>query len=132
MGCAGRPSSASELTVAAFLRVPRPRAAANDRSWWLRFHGSGGGLHRHASTALHGWMDAGEMQSRLTCGGCGNTWMGLSRCHCSCCHQTFATVGVFDRHQVAARCIDPAQIPARRAGGIWFEDTGRDPAALFD
>lgn len=36
---------------------PRPRAADNDRSWWLRFHGSGGGLHRHASTpCTAGWM----------------------------------------------------------------------------
>jgi len=73
-----------------------------------------------------------RMQSRLTCGGCVNTWTGLSRCHCSRCHQTFATVAVFDRHQVGSRCVDPTKIPARLTRGIWFEDTSRDPTALFD
>jgi len=48
------------------------------------------------------------------------------------CHQTFATVAVFDRRQVGSRCVDPTKIPARLTRGIWFEDTSRDPTALFD
>ena len=70
------------------------------------------------------------LQSRLTCGGCGSTWSGLSRCHCSRCHRTFATVTVFDRHQVAARCVDHSQIPARLTEGILFEDTRSGPSRV--
>jgi hypothetical protein len=60
-----------------------------------------------------------------------NTWGGVTRCHCSRCHRTFATITVFDRHQIGSRCVDPTAIHARLSEGIWFDLTGPEPAALF-
>lgn len=49
-----------------------------------------------------------------TCGGCDNTWTGVSRAHCGGCHRTWTGVDLFDRHRRDFRgvgtCIDPATI----------------------
>lgn len=34
-----------------------------------------------------------------TCSDCPATWTGLTVCHCSGCHQTFAGAGLFDVHR---------------------------------
>jgi hypothetical protein len=59
-------------------------------------------------------------QSGASCGGCSARWTGSGRAHCSGCHQTFATVGYFDRHRRAFACVDPATIEGmREVDGIW-------------
>lgn len=30
---------------------------------------------------------------------CGRSWTGLGRAHCSACHETFNTAGLFDQHR---------------------------------
>lgn len=72
------------------------------------------------------------MTSRITCGGCDNTWTGLTYAHCGACHITFAGVGLFDRHREReeggdAHCVAPPMIVDKnddpmmflRADGIW-------------
>lgn len=65
--------------------------------------------------------------TKITCGGCDNTWTGLSFCHCSAapvsspCHRTFSSLTMFDRHRVGGRCADPADwgSDARLVDGVW-------------
>lgn len=49
-----------------------------------------------------------------SCGGCATRWGGVSRCHCSGCHRTFAGLDGFDAHRRDVRgvgtCLDPAGI----------------------
>jgi len=70
-----------------------------------------------------------------TCRGCDSTWTGLSYCHCSRCHETFAGVEWFDRHQISGRrggaqlpkCIPPGDLTRKDGSpllrlddqGIW-------------
>lgn len=53
------------------------------------------------------------------CGGCETRWAGVSRCHCSACHRTFAGIGPFDRHRREVRgvgtCLDPELIMVEAA-----------------
>lgn len=68
----------------------------------------------------------------ITCGGCDNTWTGVSRCHCGGCHELFSGLALFDRHRVNGKCLDPATVktkpkdgsPAVRAmyltDGVWY------------
>src|SRR6185437_810072 len=53
-------------------------------------------------------------QTGASCNGCGTHWTGLSRAHCSACHQTFASSGLFDRHRSSSgdhgTCLNPASI----------------------
>jgi hypothetical protein len=44
------------------------------------------------------------------CGECDNTWTGSNMCHCSVCHRTFSTIGLFDRHRPNSKCLDPARL----------------------
>ncbi len=70
-----------------------------------------------------------------SCCGCTAVWTGASTAHCSACHSTFATVGLFDAHRSIAgdcgTCRDPATLTYRagqRAGervmfwrdGLWW------------
>ncbi|MDT7717994.1 MAG: hypothetical protein QOH09_3986 [Pseudonocardiales bacterium] len=69
-----------------------------------------------------------------SCSGCGAVWTGARAAHCSACHSTFATDGLFDAHRSIAgscgSCRDPATLTYRagqRAGeqvmfwrdGLW-------------
>ncbi len=64
-----------------------------------------------------------------TCSGCPATWTGLSTCHCSGCHQTFAGVGLFDAHRTqygeSGKCRRPADMIV--AGGL----RAGEPAMFF-
>jgi hypothetical protein len=48
---------------------------------------------RRGFAALHG---------PHSCGGCSAVWTGDHAAHCSACHSTFATVGLFDAHRSIA------------------------------
>lgn len=58
-----------------------------------------------------------------TCGSCPAHWTGLERCHCSACHETFASVTAFTRHRRATRtrgqCLSPSAAGLSRIGGFW-------------
>lgn len=82
----------------------------------------------------------GEAQRRsegASCSGCPARWTGANRAHCSNprCHRTFAGVGLFDRHRVGYRCVDPATLPGMEfRDGLWRgpEATEDQRAALKD
>ncbi len=61
--------------------------------------------------------------TKITCGGCDNTWTGMSFCHCSAqsCHRTFGGLEMFDRHRRGGQCADPSDWgdDARLVDGIW-------------
>lgn len=72
-----------------------------------------------------------------TCSGCPARWTGANRAHCSAegCHQTFAGVGLFERHRIGFACVDPATLPGMELrGGLWRgpEATEEQRAALKD
>jgi hypothetical protein len=70
---------------------------------------------------------AGERRTGPSCNGCGAVWSGLSACHCSACHRTFAGIGLFDRHRdqhgERGKCVDPATLtkgtPIVFRDGMW-------------
>jgi len=35
----------------------------------------------------------------IGCAKCANRWSGLKTAHCGACHETFTTVGAFDKHR---------------------------------
>lgn len=49
-----------------------------------------------------------------SCGGCSARWSGVSRAHCSACHETFAGAAFFDRHRrnrgEEGYCLHPSEI----------------------
>lgn len=64
------------------------------------------------------------------CARCKATWMGAEATHCAGCHQTFASLELFDAHRRATGergiCRDPATMVRRNGervtfcrGGIW-------------
>lgn len=59
----------------------------------------------------------------ITCG-CGASWTGVSRCHCSGCHRTFSGSVLFDRHRSQygerGKCLDLDGFPdIELRDGIW-------------
>lgn len=65
-----------------------------------------------------------------SCGGCDTRWPGISRCHCSGCHQTFSGLELFDKHRRERHgdgyCIPPEDVVNREGirqmfitNGIW-------------
>lgn len=61
----------------------------------------------------------------ITCGGCPSTWTAPGAAHCAAqgCHQTFTSVGLFDRHRspVGAHgsCREPLAIGLEFRDGMW-------------
>ena len=53
---------------------------------------------------------------------CDAWWTGLSTAHCSACHQTFTTVGAFDKHRTGKHaddtryCLSPDSVGLVDAG----------------
>ena len=58
-------------------------------------------------------------QPPIGCSGCGTRWSGLNTCHCGGCHETFTSVGAFDRHRRGGKCLDPAEIGLVPANKPW-------------
>lgn len=62
-------------------------------------------------------------------GKCGKWWTGAQRAHCGACHETFSSLGAFDRHQTWPRgssgsgCRRPGEVgltsSARPFGELW-------------
>ena len=52
------------------------------------------------------------------CGGCDARWQGANTSHCANtgCHQTFSTVGNFDRHRRGGECREPSTVGLIRNG----------------
>lgn len=48
---------------------------------------------------------------------CGARWAGANTSHCGACHETFTSVGGFDRHRKGGRCADPAEVGMVHAPG---------------
>lgn len=81
-----------------------------------------------------------------TCGRCPAEWSGITRAHCSGCHETFASVNLFNRHRryrgELGECLDPAVITVRdegverrlmtHRGGLWCDRVARPAAAYRD
>jgi hypothetical protein len=62
---------------------------------------------------------------RITCGGCTNTWTGLTYAHCGVCHITLAGIGLFDRHRErdedgGAHCVYPASVTSAKGEQVMF------------
>lgn len=59
----------------------------------------------------------------ITCGGCTQIWTAASAGHCSACHRTFATVGLFDRHRSPVgkhgSCREPSTVGLEFRDGMW-------------
>lgn len=75
----------------------------------------------------------------INCGRCGTTWTGMSACHCSGCHRTWAGIKLFDRHRhnrgERGGCLRPDEItmpsgPLVLIDGIWRETPMTDEQKL--
>ena len=54
------------------------------------------------------------------CPTCNEIWSGSARCHCTSCHKTFNSLGAFDKHRKAFKCIDPETLGMQmNEKGIW-------------
>jgi len=57
-----------------------------------------------------------------SCAGCGTSWFGLVRVHCSVCHVTLDSVDMWDTHRVEDECVRPATLGlVKNKGGVWEE-----------
>ncbi|HEY4005379.1 MAG TPA: hypothetical protein VGM60_09370 [Pseudonocardia sp.] len=69
---------------------------------------------------------------RGSCARCGAGWVGVDRCHCVRCCQTWDDVELFDAHRCATGCADGAGMGlAQTRNGIWQrsrspQDSARD------
>lgn len=65
-----------------------------------------------ARSALHALPQTPQRASLTAACRCGTRWSGERAAHCAAagCHQTFTTVGNFDRHRRGGTCHDPATI----------------------
>lgn len=76
-----------------------------------------------AVRAIDGDTARGESGS-LSCNGCTARWSGVARAHCSGCHKTFASPGLFDRHRSPAgehgKCHHPATITTSSGERVMF------------
>jgi hypothetical protein len=54
----------------------------------------------------------------VSCRDCGVTWTGLSRCHCSRCHNTFNSATAFDLHLPSCTSGEAVKLP-RNADGYY-------------
>lgn len=70
------------------------------------------------------------------CPRCDSQWGGTKTCHCSSCHETFATIAAFDKHRAGSHalstrhCEDPATVglkDAARPYRCWSIDKPDDP-----
>jgi hypothetical protein len=73
-------------------------------------------------------IHAAATANAITCGGCTNTWTGLSRCHCSGCHRTFGGVRAFDLHRRPrgrhGSCVDPAILTTGAGAPLLIQRNG--------
>lgn len=65
----------------------------------------------------------------ITCGGCDTRWTAPNAAHCAArgCHQTFASVNLFDAHRSQegerGACIPPAEVQGRHGEQrLFFRD----------
>ena len=74
------------------------------------------------------------------CKGCGKSWTGHSRCHCTACHESFSSVSAFDRHRIDFACRPPGdpglvlvdgywQWPQREGAALPWQDAAEAPPA---
>jgi hypothetical protein len=125
------------------LSVPEEESRVNEDQEALDFEprvlpGAGGGIK--------GSINGGQVNASPrgfaaphgphSCSRCSAVWTGARTAHCSACHSTFATDGLFDAHRSIAGCSgtcrDPGTLTYRagqRAGervmfwrdGLWWE-----------
>ena len=56
----------------------------------------------------------------IRCGGCDQTWSGVSRCHCSACHLTLSRASAFDAHiRRGGVHVHPSEVGLELRDGIW-------------
>lgn len=64
------------------------------------------------------------------CNGCTQTWTGLKYAHCASCHETFSTVGNFDRHRRSGVCISPQGCGMTRTHtSVWVDAKKRSDSS---
>jgi hypothetical protein len=66
------------------------------------------------------------------CARCTSRWAGLNTAHCTACHETFTTPGIFDKHRRGSKCLPPEAaglVPTRRAYRCWA--TPRSPEMVW-
>jgi len=73
-----------------------------------------------------------------THGACGRTWWqsGNRTSHCGGCHETFASLALFDAHRRGGACADPRAMTDRdrplavetrnESGPVWYSPAARD------
>lgn len=76
------------------------------------------GLCSH--TDREGWWGNSRV---IHCDGCGASWTGASKAHCTTCHRTFGGAGTADRaHRYPASgivCRDPETVGLVLDGEVW-------------
>jgi hypothetical protein len=73
------------------------------------------------AVASGGMKDQPELLMH-SCAGCGTSWFGLVRVHCSVCHVTLDSVDMWDTHRVEDECVRPATLGlVKNKGGVWEE-----------
>lgn len=56
------------------------------------------------------------------CRECHASWnRQTNTAHCSVCHRTFSTPGVFDKHLLSRGCTDPAEVTRRNGDKVYGE-----------
>ena len=70
-------------------------------------------------------------------GACGKSWhqSGNRTSHCGGCHETFASLAVFDSHRRDGKCLAPVDVThnhkapiAQRPDGIWYSPADAEAA----
>lgn len=72
-------------------------------------------------------------RGRVSHGACGRSWLqrGERTSHCGSCHETYATLGLFDRHRRAGQCVPAARVLdrgdmlAQDVEGVWYSPAAR-------
>lgn len=64
--------------------------------------------------------------TRASHGKCGATWeqRGNSTSHCAGCHETFSTLGLFERHRRGGGCVDVTEGLIQDEELVWWSPEG--------
>lgn len=87
-------------------------------------------IQGHQPGPVSGSTNVPEPRKPYGCGGCDSRWSGVSRCHCSRCHHTFAGAALFDKHQHLRNdvgyCDDPSAMTNSKTGAqlMFLDDAG--------
>jgi len=82
-------------------------------------------------------MSTTDQTNIVSHGACGKTWhqSGNRTSHCGGCHETFASLSVFESHRRDQKCLAPEDVRhnrkrgiAQRPDGIWYSPADAEDA----